>query len=314
MARELLRARRHPRVDDGVFVQISPRFSRWLGCLGLLALTLAGCARPIPAQWQAVPLLPAVPFEKAWPVLVSTVTDKYPIETSDPVAGYIRSGWIVLDTCWFGLLGGGRQPCLQARSEIRIVQKEPLQIQIRVNLLKKPPPIPPAYLSRDWISAGNHLKLEAELRTEFVRRIEAVRASAVHSPIPRPPSVVQPAQPITSPPLQGATPKDPSRPSPGSEDILLIKGLKASKQAGHTGHGVWTLTGTIVNPTGRTASRASLLATFLDEAGREVLRDQQVFPLTPTAHESAFAWKVNAVPVAASKVKVRVVGATWAGK
>jgi hypothetical protein len=261
--------------------------------------------------------LPAVPFEKAWPVLVSTVTDKYPIETSDPVAGYVRSGWIVLDTCWFGLLGGGRQPCLQARSEIRIVQKEPLQIQIRVNLLKKPPPIPPAYLSRDWISAGNHLKLEEELRAEFVRRLEAVRASAVHSPIPRPPSVVQPAQSITSPsnsPSKGGPPKDPSRPSLGSEDSLLIKGLKASKQAGHAGQGVWTLTGMIVNRTGRVATQASLMATFLDDAGGEILRDQQVFPLSQTAQESAFAWKVNAVPVAASKVKVRVIGATWAGK
>lgn len=305
MARELLRARRHPRVDDGVFVQISPRFSRWLGCLGLLALTLAGCARPIPAQWQAVPPLPAVPFEKAWPVLVSTVTDKYPIETSDPVAGYIRSGWIVLDTCWHGLFAGGRQPCLQARSEVRVLRKDPLQLQVRVNLLKKPSPV--MGVQRDWISAGNHPKMEEELRAEFVRRIEALRASNIHSP------ASQPAQPIARPPSQGGPPKDPSRPSLGSEDILLIKRLKASKQAGHTGHGVWTLTGMIVNPTGRAATQASLMATFLDDAGGEILRDQQVFPLSQTAQESAFAWKVNAVPQTASKVKVRILGATWAG-
>lgn len=243
------------------------------------------------------------------------MTDKYPIETSDPVAGYARSGWIVLDTCWFGLLGGGRQPCLQARSEIRIIQKEPLQIEIRVNLLKKPPPIPPAYLSRDWVSAGNHLKMEEELRAEFVRRLDAVRASTVRSPT-TPPSVAQPARPITSPPnppSKSGSPKDPPRPSLGSEDSLLIKGLKASKQASHTGHGVWTLTGTIVNPIGRAASQASLMATFLDESGGEVLRDQQAFPLSQSAQESAFAWKVNAVPQAASKVKVRVLGTTWAG-
>ena len=70
----------------------------------------------------------------------------------------------------------------------------------------------------------------------------------------------------------------------------------------------------IVNRTGRVATQASLMATFLDDAGGEILRDQQVFPLSQTAQESAFAWKVNAVPVAASKVKVRVIGATWAGK
>lgn len=98
-----------------------------------------------------------------------------------------------------------------------------------------------------------------------------------------------------------------------ANSVLLIKGLKASKQAGHAGQGVWTLTGMIVNPTGGAATQASLMATFLDETGGEILRDQQVFPLSPTAQESAFAWKVNAVPQTASKVKVRVVGATWAG-
>ncbi|MEK6815849.1 MAG: hypothetical protein AABY65_14065 [Nitrospirota bacterium] len=105
----------------------------------------------------------------------------------------------------------------------------------------------------------------------------------------------------------------PDRASP--ETPLFIKGLKAAKQAGYGGQAqsTWTLTGTIVNPSGHAASQASLVATFLDDAGGEVLRDQQEFPLSEAAQESAFAWKVNAVPASAEKVKVRVVGATWVG-
>ncbi len=318
MARGLLsRMRGRPRPDGSVR---AIHLSRWFRCFALLVFALAGCARPIPAQWQAVPPLPRVPYEKAWPVLVSTVTDKYPIETSDPVAGYIRSGWIVLDTCWHGLIAGGRQPCLQARSEVRVLQKDPLQLQIRVNLLKKPSPV--MGVQRDWLSAGNNPKMEGDLRAEFIRRLEALRISpgpGVSSP---PVSAVPPTQipplPSTESSQTGVSQgSSTSRSSPQvrSDERLLVKGLRATRQAvkGEPGTSAWTLAGTIVNPTSRAASQASLIAVFLDQAETEVHRDQQAFPLTQAALESAFAWKVNAVPQTASKVKVRVVGVTWAG-
>ena len=219
---------------------------------------------------------------------------------------------------WFGLLGGGRQPCLQARSEVRIIQKEPLQIQIRVNLLKKPPPIPPVYSSRDWVSAGNHTQMEEELRVAVVRRLEALKTHKVPSGISRAEPVSQPTQqvPSSEPPQSGAVPSSSTSPSPTrQQEGLLIKGLKATKQIGHggRGQGTWTLTGTIVNRSGRAASQATLLAVFLDQGEAEVHRDQQEFPLSEAAQESAFAWKVNAVPASAEKVKVRVFGATRAG-
>ncbi|MBI1864463.1 MAG: hypothetical protein HYR98_01795 [Nitrospirae bacterium] len=127
-----------------------------------------------------------------------------------------------------------------------------------------------------------------------------------------PPPATSSLPPSSSTVARGAG--EPSSAGVSAENTLLIKGLRASKQAGHAGQSLWTLTGTIVNPTGRVAAQASLMAIFLDEPGGEVLRDQQVFPLSQAAPESAFAWKVNAVPQTASKVKVRVVGVTWAEK
>ena len=169
---------------------------------------------------------------------------------------------------WFGLLGGGRQPCLQARSEVRIIQKEPLQIQIRVNPLKKPP-IPPVYSSRDWVSGepyadggrvegGGCPPARSVEDTQGSERYFARRArlpAHATSPVIRAAAIGRGSEFVNI-----------TEPHPSTRGAL-IKGLKATKQIGHggRGQGTWTLTGTIVNRSGRAASQATLLAVFLDQ-------------------------------------------------
>jgi len=123
------------------------------------ALLLSACAPAShEAEWQVVPKID-MSYDKAWPVVVRVITDRFGLEVVDAQSGYLRSEWKVTDSCWGGLAAGGMVPCKRARVVIRVENKSPFIIKVKA---EKSAGVPLSNYNR-WVTQGNDKKMEQEV-------------------------------------------------------------------------------------------------------------------------------------------------------
>jgi len=123
-----------------------------------ILFVFAGCATFQEATWKTVPEV-NIPYERAWNITVSAVTEVFTdLETIDGQSGYLRSGWKVTDTCWGGLVRGGKIPCQQARVILRVEERTPYKIKIKVEKLELD-----KWTFTTWSLVGNDPVMENEI-------------------------------------------------------------------------------------------------------------------------------------------------------
>ncbi len=91
----------------------------------------------------------------------------------------------------------------------------------------------------------------------------------------------------------------------------VLRGLRTSQEVSFSEVGsvnVWSISGTVINPTGRAMKQARLRAVFYDEAGEEVRKEEKTVPFPPGVAETPISWNVKGVPLRAQRVEVVVVG------
>ncbi|OGW59295.1 MAG: hypothetical protein A2V83_09985 [Nitrospirae bacterium RBG_16_64_22] len=92
---------------------------------------------------------------------------------------------------------------------------------------------------------------------------------------------------------------------------LFIRGFRTSQEIsfGETGSvNVWSISGAVVNPTGRPMKQARLRAIFYDGAGEEVHKEERTVSFQSGVTEAPLAWSVKGVALRAQRVGVTIVG------
>ncbi|MBI1865977.1 MAG: hypothetical protein HYR98_09675, partial [Nitrospirae bacterium] len=92
---------------------------------------------------------------------------------------------------------------------------------------------------------------------------------------------------------------------------LFIRGFRTSQELsfGETGSvNVWSISGAVVNPTGRPMKQARLRAIFYDGAGEEVHKEEKTVSFQSGVAEAPLAWNVKGVALRAQRVEVTIVG------
>ncbi len=92
---------------------------------------------------------------------------------------------------------------------------------------------------------------------------------------------------------------------------LFIRGLRTSQEIsfGETGSvNIWSISGAVVNPTGRPMKQARLRAIFYDGAGEEVHKEERTVSFQSGVAEAPLSWNVKGVALRAQQVEVTIVG------
>jgi len=140
---------------------------RVIACL--IPIFVLACATSKEARWRVVPEVD-VPYEKAWQVVVNTVSERFEIQTVDSQIGYLKTEWKVTDTCWAGLGYGAEVPCKRERVVVRVLQKRPFRVKLKVE--KSESTVLSHYQS--WILKGNDEQMERQLVEELSVRLTSL--------------------------------------------------------------------------------------------------------------------------------------------
>ncbi len=132
----------------------------------LISIVALACATSKEATWTSLSEMD-VPYQKAWQVVVNTVSERFEIQSVDSQIGYLKTEWKVTDTCWGGLAFGAEVPCKRERVVVRVLQKRPFRIKLRVEKSEA------TALSRyrTWVLKGNDKKMEREIIEELSIRL-----------------------------------------------------------------------------------------------------------------------------------------------
>jgi hypothetical protein len=139
----------------------------------ILSLILSACATPREATWKTLPES-NIPYDKAWTIVVNTVSEYFTdLETIDGQSGYLRSGWKTTDTCWLGLYKGGKVPCKRARVIVRVEERTPFKVKVRVEQEEVSKTGTYFILGSGvkWVSTGNDENLEREIMDTLMGRL-----------------------------------------------------------------------------------------------------------------------------------------------
>ena len=120
-------------------------------------LLFVGCATIAPV-WKTIPET-NYSYEKAWPIIVNSVSDKFDIETIDANSGYLRTTWKVKKD-WTGT------PDTRTRVVVRTETKNPLKFSFRAEV--------EGYNTflEEWQAKGNDEKIESEMQMDFSSRFK----------------------------------------------------------------------------------------------------------------------------------------------
>jgi hypothetical protein len=131
-----------------------------------LAILLSACATAREATWKTVPGA-NIPYERAWIIVVNTVSEYFDLETIDGQSGYLRSGWKTIDTCWAGIFQGGMVPCKRAKVTVRVEERSPFKVKVKVEKEKANP-----WTSyQTWVQDGNDERLQNEIMDTLAGRL-----------------------------------------------------------------------------------------------------------------------------------------------
>jgi hypothetical protein len=122
-----------------------------LSLVVFVSLSFTGCMSVVTPVWNPLQFEQKVTYEKVWPAILSAVTESYEIEMVDKDSGFLRTTWKVTKD----MLG---QQQSRTRISIRIVSKEPLNLQIQAQLQKF------ESLTNEWMDQGNDQEIENSLK------------------------------------------------------------------------------------------------------------------------------------------------------
>jgi hypothetical protein len=127
-----------------------------IAILGLIMFIVSGCATVPEATWKTVPAA-EIAYDRAWGIVVNTVSQNFEIETVDANSGYLRTAWKVTDTA----LG---TPIERARVTVRVEERTPFKVKVKVEKQMQE--------WGSWVDKGNHPKLESEIMSELAGRLK----------------------------------------------------------------------------------------------------------------------------------------------
>jgi len=134
-----------------------------------LTVTLYACAAGLEATWKTVPETNISPA-RAWTIVVNTVSESFELETIDGQSGYLKSGWKTTDTCWGGLVSGGMIPCEKSRVIVRVEDRIPFKVKVKVEKQTANP-----WTSYSvWAPNGNNERLEREIMETLQGRLKKI--------------------------------------------------------------------------------------------------------------------------------------------
>ena len=132
----------------------------------VLAIVLFGCATTREATWKTAPEA-NIPYDRGWTIIVNAVGERFDLETVDAQSGYLRSGWKTTDTCWAGLVMGGKVPCRKTRVIVRVEERSPFKIKVKVE--KEEASAWTNY--QTWAASGNDEQMEREIMEDLLGRL-----------------------------------------------------------------------------------------------------------------------------------------------
>ena len=124
----------------------------------VLSLAISACVTAREATWKTVPEV-NMPYDRAWLIVVNTITQHFDLETSDAQSGYLRTGW---KNTGKDILGA---PIKKARVSVRVEEKKPFRVKVKVEKQEFEP------LSEEWVITGNDDKMESEIMEELSGRL-----------------------------------------------------------------------------------------------------------------------------------------------
>lgn len=123
--------------------------------VGLLALAACATVEPV---WRTIPES-GFPYKKAWPIIVSTISNKFDIATIDANSGYLRTDWKTKKDM-FGT------PKTRTRMAVRTESKQPLKFSFRAEVESW------NAFSESWTPKGNDPTIESDIQEEFASRLK----------------------------------------------------------------------------------------------------------------------------------------------
>jgi len=131
-----------------------------------IVLVVGGCAPAMQeASWKAMSKVDMT-YEKAWPIVARVVGKSFDLEIVDSQLGYLKTEWKTTDTCWAGLVAGGRVPCKRIRVFAK-VEKKPFAIKIKV---EKNAGVPLSNYN-NWVTEGNDKNMEKAILDELYEQL-----------------------------------------------------------------------------------------------------------------------------------------------
>jgi hypothetical protein len=127
--------------------------------VAIILISQIGCASS-EAVWKTIPEVKQVKYEDAWAIVVGCVSDKFDLEITDAGSGYLRTAWKVTGKTLIG------QPNEKTRITVRIVNRQPLQINLRAERQT------PNIWSGEWQDSGNNEKIEKQILEELSSRLK----------------------------------------------------------------------------------------------------------------------------------------------
>ncbi len=123
-----------------------------------LSVIVSACVMAHEATWKTVPES-NMPYERAWSIVVNTITQHFELETSDAQSGYLRTGWKITGKDILGT------PIKKARVHVRVEERNPFRVKVKVEKQEFDP------LSEEWVITGNDEKMESEIMGELSGRL-----------------------------------------------------------------------------------------------------------------------------------------------
>ena len=129
-----------------------------LGGIGVFIVFLSACATMEPT-WKTIPET-TYSYDKAWPLIVNAVSDKFDIETIDANSGYLRTAWKTKND----FLG---KPETRTRVVVKTESKSPLKFSFRAEKQNWD-----SVFTNSWVAKGNDTTIENDVQTEWQSRMK----------------------------------------------------------------------------------------------------------------------------------------------
>lgn len=131
------------------------RFMPIMAVLSMMLLIGCSTVRSVEPVWKTIPEIKQTKYEDAWAAIVGCVTGRnLNLEISDAGSGYLRTAY------------GGTGNNTQTRVIVRVVNRKPLQISLKAELIQLD------MWAGQWLPVGNNVAMEKLILDELEARLK----------------------------------------------------------------------------------------------------------------------------------------------